>query len=52
MAVTPVAVARALAEELADGKAPVVLVLEDLHWADDGTLDVLRLLVRRLDARR
>ena len=28
---------------------PSVLVLEDLHWADEGTLDVLRLLARRLD---
>jgi predicted ATPase len=25
-----------------------VLVLEDLHWADEGTLDVLRLLGRRM----
>ena len=27
-----------------------VLVLEDLHWADDATLDVLRLLGRRLES--
>ena len=26
--------------------APTVLVLEDLHWADEATLDVLRLLAR------
>ncbi len=26
-----------------------VLVLEDLHWADEATLDVLRLLARRID---
>jgi predicted ATPase len=25
-------------------------VLEDLHWADEATLDVLRLLARRIDA--
>ncbi|MGZ4194876.1 MAG: ATP-binding protein [Solirubrobacteraceae bacterium] len=28
---------------------PTVLVLEDLQWADEATLDVLRLLGRRLD---
>src|SRR5262249_4352348 len=27
-----------------------VIVLEDLHWADEATLDVLRLLGRRMDA--
>ena len=27
---------------------PTVVVLEDVHWADEGTLDVLRLLGRRL----
>ena len=26
-----------------------VLVLDDLHWADEATLDVLRLLVRRIE---
>jgi DNA-binding CsgD family transcriptional regulator/tetratricopeptide (TPR) repeat protein len=29
--------------------APTVFVLEDLHWADEATLDVLRLLSRRLE---
>jgi DNA-binding CsgD family transcriptional regulator len=29
---------------------PTVVVLEDLHWADDATLDVVRLLARRRDA--
>jgi DNA-binding CsgD family transcriptional regulator/tetratricopeptide (TPR) repeat protein len=28
---------------------PTVLVLEDLHWADEATLDVLRLLTRRIE---
>ena len=32
-----------------EGPSPPILVLEDLHWADEGTLDVLRLLARRLD---
>ena len=27
---------------------PTVLVLEDLHWADEATIDVLRLVVRRV----
>ncbi len=38
----------AVRDELADGGA--VLVLEDLHWADEATLDVLRLLGRRIEA--
>ena len=28
---------------------PTVLVLEDLHWGDEATFDVLRLLARRMD---
>jgi DNA-binding CsgD family transcriptional regulator len=30
------------------GRPPTVLVLEDLHWADEATLDVVRLLARRV----
>ena len=30
--------------------ADTVLVLEDLHWADEATLDVVRLLGRRMEA--
>ncbi len=37
----------ALIRELG-ARAPTVLVLEDLHWADEATLDVLRLLARRI----
>jgi DNA-binding CsgD family transcriptional regulator/tetratricopeptide (TPR) repeat protein len=37
----------AIRAELADGGT--VLVLEDLHWADEATLDVLRLLGRRIE---
>jgi DNA-binding CsgD family transcriptional regulator/tetratricopeptide (TPR) repeat protein len=39
-------VAMALLRELA-ARSPTVLVLEDMHWADGATLDVLRLLGRR-----
>ena len=28
---------------------PTVLVLEDMHWADEATLDVVRMLGRRID---
>ena len=31
------------------GDGPCVLVIEDVHWADDGTLDLLRLVARRID---
>src|SRR5215208_3872302 len=39
--------AGALIRELGT-RGPTVLVLEDLHWADEATLDVLRLLARRI----
>ncbi|HEX2703121.1 MAG TPA: hypothetical protein VHM72_06790, partial [Solirubrobacteraceae bacterium] len=29
-------------------QAPTIFVLEDVHWADEATLDVLRLLARRV----
>jgi DNA-binding CsgD family transcriptional regulator/tetratricopeptide (TPR) repeat protein len=44
---TPGAVVGALIRELRD--RPTIIVLEDLHWADGATLDVLRLLARRID---
>jgi DNA-binding CsgD family transcriptional regulator/tetratricopeptide (TPR) repeat protein len=47
-AAPPAAVAGALAAELR--REPAIVVLEDLHWADEGTLDVVRLLARRVDA--
>jgi len=40
------AVFEAIRDELA---SHTVLVLEDLHWADEATLDVLRMLGRRID---
>ena len=46
--VLPHEVVAALAREL-QARAPTVFVLEDLHWADEATLDVLRLLARRVE---
>lgn len=43
----PYDVASALMRELA-GARPTVLVLEDLQWADEATLDVLRIVARRI----
>src|SRR6185437_6385512 len=45
----PQAVASALIRELAV-RRPTVLVLEDLHWADEATLDVIALLGRRIES--
>jgi DNA-binding CsgD family transcriptional regulator/tetratricopeptide (TPR) repeat protein len=42
-------VAAALIDEL-EGRVPAVAVLEDIHWADEATLDVVRLVARRLEA--
>ena len=44
----PHVVANALLREL-EHPAPTVLVLEDVHWADEATLDVLRLVGRRAE---
>jgi DNA-binding CsgD family transcriptional regulator len=44
----PHEMATALCHELR-ADAPSVFVLEDVHWADEATLDVLRLLTRRVD---
>ena len=44
----PYHVAGELVQELR-AQAPTILVLEDVHWADEATLDVLRLLGRKLE---
>ncbi|MEV8551785.1 AAA family ATPase [Streptomyces glaucescens] len=44
----PMAVRRLLLAELGGGRAPALLVLDDAHWADAATLDLLRFLGRRL----
>lgn len=41
----PAELLAALARSL---RGPRIIVLEDLHWADEATLDVLRLLARRV----
>lgn len=35
-------------EFLRQAKRPIAVILEDLHWADDATLDLLRFVTRRL----
>ena len=47
----PHQVAAALLDSARSG-APTVVVLEDLHWADEATLDAVRLLARRADRAR
>jgi len=44
----PYDVAGAVIKEL-EARSPTILVLDDLHWADEATLDVLTLLGRRID---
>ena len=46
--VSPGVLVSALVHELRGGP-PVVVVLEDVHWADEATLDVVRLLERRIE---
>jgi DNA-binding CsgD family transcriptional regulator len=40
----------ALLRLLSSGRAPALLLIEDIHWADDATLDLLRYLGRRIRA--
>jgi DNA-binding CsgD family transcriptional regulator/tetratricopeptide (TPR) repeat protein len=47
---SPHEVFETLSEELAG--PPSVLVVEDIHWADEATLDVLRVLGRRIESVR
>jgi predicted ATPase/DNA-binding CsgD family transcriptional regulator len=45
---SPGEIHRLLLAELALPPQPTVLVLEDVHWADEATLDVITLLARRI----
>jgi tetratricopeptide (TPR) repeat protein len=40
----------ALLDEIRDETQPVVLVNEDVHWADEASLDLLRFLGRRVES--
>src|SRR4029453_15160748 len=40
----------ALLDRLRDSRVATILVIEDVHWADEATLDLLRFLARRLGA--
>jgi predicted ATPase len=42
----------AMIEELSHPRDVTVLVVEDVHWADDATLDVLHFVIRRIDGLR
>jgi predicted ATPase len=42
----------AVLDELRLAAAPVFVVIEDAHWADDATLDLLKFLGRRIDRTR
>jgi DNA-binding CsgD family transcriptional regulator/tetratricopeptide (TPR) repeat protein len=44
----PFAIFESLLRLLNGGRGPALLLLEDIHWADDSTLDFLRFLVRRI----
>ncbi|CAL9648349.1 hypothetical protein SUDANB176_06542 [Streptomyces sp. enrichment culture] len=46
----PATVRRLLLDELREGGVPTLVVLDDAHWADEATLDLLRFLGRRLAA--
>src|SRR5215813_257049 len=35
--------------ELAHGRAPTIAVIEDVHWADEATLDLIKFLGRRIN---
>lgn len=35
-------------QDLTERRGPVVIVFEDIHWADEATLDLIKFLVRRI----
>ncbi len=45
----PLGVFRALADLLSRGLRPTAVVIEDTHWADEATLDLIRYLGRRIE---
>jgi predicted ATPase len=43
---------RGFLEEIGGGERPTLVVFEDVHWADEATLDLLRFLARRIGSAR
>jgi DNA-binding CsgD family transcriptional regulator/tetratricopeptide (TPR) repeat protein len=37
-------------KELSDASQPLLVIFEDVHWADEATLDLLRFIGRRIDS--
>ena len=46
--VSCMAIFSALLDELRSGDRPTLLVVEDLHWADEATIDLIKFLSRRI----
>ena len=42
----------AVLDELTYGPLPTVLVIDDIHWADEATLDLIKFLARRIQRTR
>ncbi|MGO8950758.1 MAG: ATP-binding protein [Ktedonobacterales bacterium] len=38
----------AVLDELGHGSLPTIVVIEDIHWADEATLDLIKFLARRI----
>ena len=38
----------AVLDELSHDQAPTIVVIEDIHWADEATLDLIKFLARRI----
>ncbi len=46
--VEPLEIFSAVLDRVKGARPPVVLIIEDVHWADEGTLDFLRFIGRRV----
>jgi ATP/maltotriose-dependent transcriptional regulator MalT len=42
------AIFNAFLEELRDSVLPTIVIIEDVHWADEATLDLIKFLARRI----
>src|SRR5260370_19781060 len=45
----PASIFSAAPDEFGSGHAPSITVIEDVHWADEATLDLLKFLGRRIN---